>query len=265
MRATAGLLAAAVLGMGAAPAPVVVPPPGQAQAQMLKLPYLMASRTTTYYHAIPSQARNIELLAQRLNGTVVEPGQVFNYYAVVGPYTAANGYGEGRMFVGCNIVPSIGGGVCQGASTLYSAILRTGLPVVERHHHSLTVPYLPPGEDATVAGDYLNFRFRNNLRGPVLIGASAGNRHLTVAIWGPVQPPPIEVRHKVLKTFPYTTTRRVNPALKPGEERVIFPGQEGVTVESWLEIREPQGVVRRPLGIDHYRPSPRVVEVGPSA
>ena len=75
-----------------------------------KLPYRLASRTTNYFHAIPSQARNIELVAQRLNGTVVQPGHVFSYYQRIGPYTRSNGYGWGRMFAGDRILPSIGGG-----------------------------------------------------------------------------------------------------------------------------------------------------------
>ena len=240
-------------------APIVFSTAGK----MEKLPYLMAQRTTNYFHAIPSQGKNIELVARRLNGTVVQPGEVFSYFKRVGPYTEANGYGWGRMFAGNRILPSIGGGVCQGSSTLYSAILRTGLPVVERHQHGLTVPYLPPGEDATVSSDYLDFRFRNNLATPVLIAATAGNRHLTVSIFGAAPGPEIVVKHKILAEYPFTTETLVNSRLKPGEEVVKAPGQKGVKVHSWLEVKTPHGVVMKDLGIDTYRASPRVVEVGP--
>lgn len=246
-------------------APEILPAPGESQAKAIKLPYLLASRTTNYFHASPSQALNIELVAKRLNGTVIPPGATFSYYRRVGPYTAENGYGWGRAFVGDRIVPSVGGGVCQGSSTLYSAVLRTGLPVIERHPHGLTVPYLPPGEDATVSSDYLNFQFKNSRTTPVLITARAGNRHLTVALWGAQPGPEIVVRHQILAEYPYRTITRVNEQLKPGQSRVLAPGQQGVMVKNWLEIKTPAGVEKKDLGIDRYRPSPRIIETGPTA
>jgi vancomycin resistance protein VanW len=245
------------------PAPVVlVQQPGPV-GPIERLPYRWASVTTTYHHASPSQALNIELTAQRLNGTVLAPGQVFSYYARVGPYTAENGYGWGRAFVGDRIVPSVGGGVCQGASTLYAAVLRTGLKVLERHPHGLLVPYLPPGEDATVAGDYLDFRFQNSSPGPILITASARDRVYHLTIWGSVPGPEILVKHQILERYPFRTIVRTDPALKPGEEKVLAPGQEGVKARTWLEIRTANGWTTRSLGIDRYRPSPRIVLVGP--
>ncbi len=238
-------------------------PPGESQAKRLNLPYLLGMRTTNYFHASPSQEKNIELAASRLNGFVVKPGHIFSYYAVVGPYSASNGYGWGRAFVGERIVPSVGGGVCQGASTLYAAVLRTGLPVVERHQHGLTVPYLPPGEDATVASDYLNFRFRNNRTTPVVITTAAGDRHLTVALWGAAPGPQISVHHKILAKYPFRTVTQINRKLKPGETKVLAPGQDGVKAQTWLEIETPQGVHTQSLGIDQYRPSPRIIETNP--
>lgn len=171
--------------------PIHVPPIGTEQAKKLSLGYLLAQQTTNFNHASASQAKNIALVARRLNGTVVKPNGVFSYYATVGPYTAENGYHWGRAFSGDRIIPSMGGGVCQGASTLYSALLRTGLPVIERHAHSLKVPYLPPGEDTTVASTYLNFRFRNNRSTPILITAKADvtKRLITVELWGATPAP----------------------------------------------------------------------------
>ncbi len=247
-----------------APIIVGVLKPGQdRQGQEVKLPYVLGQQTTNYFHASQTQGKNIALAAHRLNGTVVEPGKTFSYYTVVGPYTAENGFGWGRAFVGDRIVPSVGGGVCQGSSTLYAALLRTGLPIVERHQHGLTVPYLPPGEDATVAGDYLNFQFRNNRTTPILITAQAQNRHMTVKIWGATPGPDVTVHHKTLQTFPFKTIVRDNKSLKPGEEKVLAPGQQGVVVKTWIAIKEPQGTVIKQMGIDRYRPSPRIIEKGP--
>lgn len=264
MAAAAALTAAG--WMAAAPAPT--PAPGAwvlTRTGVVAAPYEWASVTTNYRHASDTQAVNIELTASRLNGLELKPGQVFSYYARVGPYSAENGYGWGRAFYGDRIVPSVGGGVCQGASTLYAAVLRTGLAVIERHAHGLTVPYLPPGEDATVSGDYLNFRFRNNTAGPVVIRASAAHREYHLSIWGTVPGRRIAVHHQVLATYPFRTIVRVDPKMAPGTERVLAPGQNGVKARTWLVEDTAAGPVTRDLGIDMYRASPRIVITGPGS
>jgi vancomycin resistance protein VanW len=267
-------VAAAALVLGAAAphgalatqalAPLVLPAAGPS-ASPIRVPYEWASVTTNYNHASATQVKNIEITASRLNGTELKPGQVFSYYAKVGPYTAENGYGWGRAFVGDRIVPSVGGGVCQGASTLYAAVIRTGLKVLERHQHGLTVPYLPPGEDATVAGDYLNLRFQNNTGGPVVILANAGRRLYHLSIWGTVPGPKISVHHQVLATYPFRTIIRTDPKLTPGTTRVLAPGQDGVKARTWIVEDTPAGPVRRDLSVDTYRPSPRIVITGPGS
>jgi vancomycin resistance protein VanW len=223
----------------------------------------MSRFTTNFRHATPSQEANIALSARRLTGVIVAPGAVFSYNRVVGPYTEANGYGWGRMFVGNRIVPTIGGGVCQGASTLYNAVLLAGLQVVERHPHGLTVPYLPPGRDATVTDTGgLDFRFRNNSGGPVVLWAEAVNRELTVAIYGTKAPPRVRIETEVLRRYPFTTEYVQDPRLPAGTEEVVAPGQEGAASRTWLVVETPNGTVRRLLSQDTYRPSPRIVRRG---
>lgn len=238
--------------------------PGQEQARLLQFPYLLAQRTTNYYHASVSQGKNIELVAQRLNNITVQPGETFSYYHYVGPYTAANGYGWGRAFDGNQIVPSMGGGVCQGASTLYSALLRTGLPIVERHPHGLTVPYLPAGEDATVAASaHMDFQFKNNMTTPILITSAVypHDRFLSIALWGKRPVPNIQVHHQLLTEYPFQTiVHHEKGSSGYTSNRELEKGQKGGKVQTWLEVKTNHGWERRDLGIDTYLPSSRVIE-----
>ncbi len=223
----------------------------------------MSRYTTNFNHASPSQAANIALTARKLTGRVVAPGAVFSYLAATGPYTEAGGYGWGRMFVGDRIVPTIAGGVCQGASTLYNVVLLANLPVVERHKHGLLVPYLPPGRDATVTeSGGLDFRFRNNTGGPLVLWGQAVDRELTLAIFGTKMPPPVTIYTEVLSRTPFRTEYIDDPKLPAGQSEVVAPGQDGATSQTWLEIRTPSGTVRRDLGRDSYRSSPRIVRRG---
>jgi vancomycin resistance protein VanW len=226
----------------------------------------MSSYRTSFAHASPSQAANIALVAKRLNGRVIPPGAVFSYNDATGPFTVRGGYGWGRMFVGDQIVPTIGGGVCQGASTLFNVVLLANLPIVERHLHGLTVPYLPPGRDATVTEvGGLDFRFRNDTGGPLVLWAEAKDRWLTIRLYGTRRPPRVEVFTEVLRRTPFATRVVRDPDLAPGEEVVAAAGQEGVTARAWVVVTWPDGrTERRDLGTHTYRPSPRIVLRGPS-
>ena len=260
-------LAAPVPPAGTPTHPESFEPDAAAFSQVLKqteTPIEMASYSTDFSHATPSQAGNIALVARRLTGRVLPAGATFSYNRTVGPFTAAGGYGWGRMFLGDRILPSIGGGVCQGASTLYNAVLLSNLPVVERHPHGLTVPYLPPGRDATVADTAgLDFRFRNNSGGPLVFWASAVQRRLTIRIYGRTTPPRVEIHTEVLATRPFRTETVRDRRLPPGSSRVVAPGQEGATARTWVVVTTPQGSIRRDLGVTTYRPSPRVILRGP--
>jgi vancomycin resistance protein VanW len=238
----------------------------RALVERLGATILMSSFRTSFSHASPSQAANIALVAKKLTGVVVPPGAVFSYNATVGPYTRAGGYGWGRQFVGDRIVPTIGGGVCQGASTLYNAVLLANLEVVERHPHGLTVPYLPPGRDATVTeSGGLDFRFRNNTPGPVVLWGQAEQRWLTLAIYGTVHPPRVEIETQVLARTPFRTEVIVDRRLPPGSEQVAAAGQQGATARTWVIVHYPDGRVRRTyLGQHTYRPSPRILLRGPT-
>ncbi|MHB8926864.1 MAG: VanW family protein [Bacillota bacterium] len=228
----------------------------------LNLPVRLGTYTTGYTHAIPSQEVNIALAASYISGVVVQPGQTFSYNAAVGPYSQGNGYGLGRMFVGHRIVPSIGGGVCQVATTLYNAVVLSNLQVVERHKHGLTVPYLPPGQDATVSEGHLDFKFRNDLPWPVMVHAVGADKVLTVSIYGREKGPPVRWEHETLETYAKWTESVGDPETPRGETRELAPGQDGVKVRSWIVVGTPNGEVRRDMGISTYKASPRVVGVG---
>ncbi len=221
---------------------------------------------TNFSHASASQAANIAVVAKKLTGRVIAPGAVFSYNGTAGPFTQAGGYGWGRMFVGERIVPTIGGGVCQGASTLYNVVLLANLPVVERHAHGLTVPYLDPGRDATVTeSGGLDFRFRNNTGAPLVLWAQANDRWLTIALYGKQKPPQVEIETQVLTRTPFRTEVITDKSLEPGEQRVAAAGQEGAKAKTWILVHTPEGVRRTYLGEHTYRPSPRIILRGPTA
>lgn len=224
----------------------------------------IAGFRTTLPEPLFDEAFNIELAARRLAGHVVLPQETFSVNQAVGPYTAARGFRMGPSYMGNRLVPAEGGGVCKISTVLYNVVVLSGLEVVERHPHSMLVPYVPPGRDATVAWAAKDFRFHNDQDVPVLIWSQWDGLSLYIALYGQVDPPAVEWEHQVLSRQEPWTIRQPNGRLAPGEERVVLEGYPGMTVRTWLTIqypgREPE---RRDLGIDTYLPMPRVMEYGP--
>ena len=98
--------------------------------------------------------------------------------------TVANGYQAAAEYSSGNVVEGIGGGVCQVSTTLYNAVLKAELEIVERSPHSMVVSYVPVSRDAAIAGDYKDMKFKNNMKVPVYIAASAQGGILSFRIYG---------------------------------------------------------------------------------
>ena len=143
---------------------------------------VLATYTTYYRHG--ARGDNIALAAQQLNGVLVRSGAGFSFNDIVGTRTASAGYKNAAVLVNGKAVPGIGGGVCQVSSTLYNAILLAGLNPTVRYSHFLPSTYCPPGLDATVADDLIDFQFTNPLPHNVYLLANADGRKITVQVLG---------------------------------------------------------------------------------
>lgn len=223
----------------------------------------MASVTTVYPHSPEGRNLNMATAVRYLCGRVLAPGEVLSFNAAIGETSEARGYTYGPTFVGNRVVPGLGGGVCQVATTLYDAAREAGIQVVERHNHGMRVPYVPAGEDATVAAPWLDLVIRNSTAGPLVLAAESDRNRVTIGLVGTQQPPRTAFRHETLSTTPFGTVRIADPALPTGTEVTVQGGVDGTVVHTWYVVQS-NGQEERvyDLGIDRYRPSPRVVRYG---
>lgn len=138
-----------------------------------EIPFLddvvVASYTTYFNQSDVGRSKNIELSAKALNNIIVGNGDYFSFNTMVGERTEEKGYQPGPEIINKQLVMGIGGGICQTSSTLFNAVDQTHVRMVERHHHSLNVGYVPKGRDATVSYGTLDFKFRNISGAPFLI------------------------------------------------------------------------------------------------
>ncbi len=125
---------------------------------------------STYLGSGSNRVENIRVATNSLNYYLMAPGQVFSFNNTTGARTVEKGYKLAPIIVGGSVVPGLGGGICQVSTTLFNAVEKADLQVVERYLHSKPIGYVPRGRDATVS-DHLDFKFGNNSNKYILIEA----------------------------------------------------------------------------------------------
>lgn len=173
----------------------------------------LATFSTTYSSSTEERAANVGNAANYINGTILYPGDVFSTNEVIKDRTVENGYKVASEYSSGKVVDGIGGGVCQVATTLYNTVLRAELEIVERSPHSMVVSYVDVSMDAAIAGDYKDFKFKNNTDAPVYIAASAVNRVLTFTIYG------YETRASN-RTISFAS--EIKETIQPGEDVITY-------------------------------------------
>ena len=168
--------------------PLEITQPQYTAAQLKELLFrdLLGAQMTYYSGSTAERINNIRLAASKLDGLVLLPGESFSYNDTVGKRTQEAGFQYADAYSDGQVVPELGGGICQVSSTLYSAALYSRLKILSRTNHYFKVGYLDYGMDATVSWGQPDFKFRNDRELPIKIAAyvNEGESSLVIEIWG---------------------------------------------------------------------------------
>lgn len=146
---------------------------------------LVGEAVTNYGGSPVNRQHNIRVAADRLNGKIIEPGAEFSFVDALGPVTLANGYRQELVIKEGDIIPEVGGGVCQVSTTFFRAALNTGVPITDQKPHSMKVSYYdPPGLDATIYPGSADLKFLNDTSTPILIQTAVEGTSLRVNFFG---------------------------------------------------------------------------------
>lgn len=206
---------------------------------------------------------NIDAVARTIHNMILKPDAIFDYKSVITAAGKKYGFKQAPIIFNGKLVPGIGGGICQVSGTIYNAVLRTGLEIVERHNHSLSVPYLPMGLDATFSEGHINFRFRNTTSKHLMIRAYVKDNQLTVQFFGTMdQQLSYNLETKTLKILPPDVKYVNNPKLPLGQYETIKSGRQGYIVEVYRrKLIDGVEVARERISIDTYSPQPTLIAV----
>ncbi len=233
-------------------------------ADLRQIQTTISEFSTTFSSADSGRTANLKIGSSSINGQLLLPGETFSFNETTGPRIAAAGYKEAPVIVMGELVPGVGGGICQVSTTLYNAVLRADLKIEERMNHSIPVSYVPRGQDATVSFGAIDFRFTNNREYPIFIESDVVGTRLSVRIYGNVENSyTIDLISRDTEVIASTTETRYNDTLYEDEIIVERAARNGYRVVTYKVYREGgQEVSREEISRDHYRVTHGIVVHG---
>lgn len=229
-------------------------------------PFLLSTFTTRYDASNTNRSQNLAIAANKINGTVLMPGEIFSFNQVVGKRTIEEGYKDAKIYAGGQVVDGLAGGICQISSTLYNAVVKANLEIVERRNHSFTTSYVKAGKDATVVYGVIDFKFKNSRTYPIKIEASVSSGIAEFNIHGIAE----EIEYNVdlvpvvTASIPYSTQTIPDATLAPGQRVVVQAGGNGCKVTTYRETRLGDALISKEIvSTDTYQPMKAIVRVGP--
>ncbi|WP_274362543.1 VanW family protein [Paenibacillus thermotolerans] len=219
---------------------------------------VIASFSTSFASSAAGRKHNVTSTASVVNDTVLPPGDVFDYAKVIAETEKQYGYREAPVILNGKLVPGIGGGICQVSTTIYNAVLRAGLEIVERRNHSLPIGYVPVGQDATFSNGNINFKWRNSTGKHLLIRTETRGGVLTVKLFGSMpKNVTYEIRSVTLKTIEPPVKYVKNTSLAKGTVSLLQRGKPGYIVETYRYKKVDGKVVsREKISRDTYKAQP---------
>lgn len=160
------------------------------EANRLGIKEKVAEGTSLFRGSDPNRIYNISLAANRLNGIIIKPEEVFSFDKAVGDISTLSGYKQAYVIDNGKTELGDGGGVCQVSTTMFRAALNAGLSIVERHQHAYRVGYYEedsgPGIDAAIYSPTVDLKFKNDTGHALLIQTylNLSSDRLTFGLYG---------------------------------------------------------------------------------
>lgn len=212
---------------------------------------------------------NITIPTSDINGFVVQPGAIFDFWEALGPITHERGYRDGGVIIDGRTEPTgaLAGGICSVSTTVFNAAARAGLEILERANHYYYIDRYPVGLDATVwktAGARRSVRFRNDTAYPLLIRGLTGVDFVRFEIWGPPTGRTVTMGRPIIEDIVRATDSVQETTTIPvgTRERIEYP-VNGMQVWVTRTVLDAAGaVIHRNTWHSNYRRVNGIVLVG---
>ena len=220
----------------------------------------LGEASTHYYGSSSERVNNIARSADRFNDITIKAGATFSFIDNVGDISADAGFSDGYAIVGGRLERVIGGGLCQVSTTMYRAVFRAGLPIVERYGHTYIVNYYENilGFDATVFTPNVDFRWKNDLGTDIYMTTETvvAEGRVTFTLWGYGDGRTTDIEGPFIANSkePGVPVWQYDNSLDYGEVVQMVHGRAGMDVAMYRVITNAQGKVSREKFSTYYLP-----------
>lgn len=215
------------------------------------------STFTTDFPGDPNSPRNqnIKILADQVDGALVQPGEVFSLNEFSGPRGYEQGYKDAAVIIEGRLQPAVGGGLSQFTTTLFNASFYAGLEDVEHTPHSYYYSRYPAVIEATIFYPSLDMKFRNNTDHGIVIDTSYNDSGITVTMWG------TKVWDDVTAEWGdrRDATSPKRQYVDPGPSCIDTEGIPGFTQDAWRVFHQDGQEVKREKFTWRYDAQPEVI------
>ncbi len=231
---------------------------------------LVGEGTSHYAGSIKSRVHNLTLAAENTSGVLVPPGAIYSMNDSVGPIDYQHGFQSAYIIKGGRTVLGEGGGVCQTSTTLFRAVLNSGLPVISRYPHAYRVGYyeqdLPVGFDAAIFQPSWDFKFKNDTEAYILVQAYANIEEdsLTFKLYGTLDGRKVEISDPVIsgQAPPPEPVYEDDPTLPKGTVQQVDYAVWGATSTFTRTVKKGDEVLYNDTFTSKYQPWRAVYKVG---
>ncbi|GAA0724580.1 VanW family protein [Clostridium malenominatum] len=233
--------------------------------KLLLVNSVIATFKTNFGSSTVERTRNIELATGAINGKLLMPGEYFSFNDFVGERTKERGFMKAPVIVNDSFKTELGGGICQVSSTLYNAVLMSGIKPLERAHHTIPPTYVDLGLDATVDWNNIDFKFKNTLKYPIFIEAYIENKNISINVYSnsSLLNRKYTLVSDVYKTIQANTQTVDDVELPIGYTSVVQKGYNGYKVRVIRNTYEDGVLINSEIITDNsYLPITGIVKVG---
>ncbi|MFP4497018.1 MAG: VanW family protein [Vulcanimicrobiota bacterium] len=221
----------------------------------------ISSFTTSLQERTNTQIENLQMAAVKIDGIILEPGEVFSFNEIVGPRLELWGYRGAPTIYQGKVVNTPGGGLCQLSSTLYNLALLGGLEVIERYSHLWTINSVGPGRDAAIyyskTGN-LDLKFVNTYNYPIKIQIDITENRMYARLMAPkANDHEISIDVVFLQIIPPPRYPQLPSSNKEEQDNYGKKGKDGYKVKVYRIFSQEGKVIKRePISVDKYEPVP---------
>lgn len=210
-----------------------------------KLTKKITEFTTNVSDSTGGRKNNVKLALNKFNGMIIKPNEEISFNKITGPHTLASGYQMATIIYNSRFVDGVGGGICQASTTLYNALIRAGVEILEVNKHTLPVRYVPLACDAMVAEYISDLRFVNRSEYPLFIKTYSDEEKVGVEIYGHELADGIsyDLESETIKVLPHSGDVVKIDTDKDYTDKVLYKGEfyrlsyprDGVEAKAYLK------------------------------